>query len=50
MGGHGLDSVARDMPLVAGSLEHDNEPSSFIKCGEFLELRKCLFHKKDCAP
>ena len=33
--------VARDMPLVAGSLEHGNEPSGFRKCGEFLELRKC---------
>ena len=33
--------VARDLPLVVGSLEHGNESLGFIKCGEFLELRKC---------
>jgi len=33
-----------------GSCECDNEPSGFIKCGEFLEkLEICSILKKDCA-
>jgi hypothetical protein len=27
---------------VAGSCEHGNEPSGFIKCGEFLDLLSVL--------
>jgi hypothetical protein len=36
-GGHGLDrSVSRQRQAV-GSCECGNKPSSFIKCGEFLD-------------
>jgi hypothetical protein len=36
---------------VAGSYEHDNEPSGFIKCWEFLEwLSNCWLLRKDPAP
>jgi len=35
---------------LVGSCECDNEPSGFIKCGEFLEkLEICSILKKDCA-
>jgi hypothetical protein len=30
---------------MAGCLEHGDEPSDFIKCGEFLD-----YLKKDCVP
>jgi hypothetical protein len=35
---------------VAGACECDNEPSGFIKCGEFLDwLQTDQLLKKDCA-
>ena len=35
--GHGLDRSGSGQRQVAGSCECGNEPSGFIKCGEFLE-------------
>jgi hypothetical protein len=36
---------------VAGCCECGNEPSGYIKGGEFLDwLKKYLLLKKDCAP
>jgi hypothetical protein len=32
-----LDSLGLGLGQVAGSCEHGNELSSFIKCGEFLD-------------
>jgi len=29
---------------VAGVCEHDHEPSAFVKCGEFVESVKNVFH------
>jgi hypothetical protein len=29
---------------VAGICEHDHEPSAFIKCGEFVDSVKNVFH------
>ena len=36
-GGHGLDRSGSWEGQVAGSCDRCNEPSGFIKCGEFLE-------------
>jgi hypothetical protein len=36
-GGHGLGRSGSEQGQVAGTFERDNEPSSSIKCGEFLE-------------
>jgi hypothetical protein len=36
-GGCGLDSFGLGQRQVAGSYEHGDEPSGFIKCGEFLD-------------
>jgi hypothetical protein len=32
---------------VAGSCEHDNEPSGSIKCGEFLDYLSVLVDSKE---
>ena len=37
MGGHGLDRSGSGQGQVAGTCERDNELSSSIKYGEFLE-------------
>jgi hypothetical protein len=36
---------------VVGCCEHGNEPSGYVKCGEFLgQLGKCWRLKMDSAP
>jgi hypothetical protein len=36
---------------VVGCCERGNEPSDYLKCGEFLgQLGKCWRLKMDCAP
>jgi hypothetical protein len=37
MGGHGVDRSGSGQIQVAGCCELSNDPSGFIKCGEFLE-------------
>jgi hypothetical protein len=37
LGGYGLHSSDPEYGSVAGSYEHDNEPSGTIKFGEFLD-------------
>ena len=37
MWGYGLDRAGLAQGQVAGTCEHDNEPSGSIKCGEFLD-------------
>jgi hypothetical protein len=37
VGGCGLDTSGSGLGPVAGSCEHDNEPSVFIRVGEFLD-------------
>ena len=37
MGRHGLHLSASEQGQVAGACESGNEPSCFIKCGEFLD-------------
>jgi hypothetical protein len=37
VGGHGLNRSGSELEQVAGSCECDNESSSSIKCGEFLD-------------
>ena len=39
---HGLDWSGSGQEQVAGACEYDNEPSSSIKCGEFLDLAQDL--------
>jgi hypothetical protein len=36
-GGNGLDRSGSGQGQVAGSCECGNEPSGFIKCGEYLD-------------
>jgi hypothetical protein len=46
----GLKSSGSGWGPVAGSCEHDNEPSGSIKGGDFLyKLSDCQFLKKDSA-
>jgi hypothetical protein len=47
----GLDLAGSAQRLVAGSCEHDNEPSGSMKGGDFLDyLRNYQHLKKDSAP
>jgi hypothetical protein len=50
-GGHGLHLSGSGYGQVAGTCKCGNEPSSSIKCGEFLDyLRTRYLVKKDSAP
>ena len=50
-GGHGLDRSVYGYGQVAGCCECGNEPTEFVKCGEFLDcLRICQLLRKDFAP
>jgi len=50
-GGHGLDQCGSGEGQVADTCECGNEPSGYIKCGEFFDwLRTCYLLKKDSAP
>jgi hypothetical protein len=50
MGGHGLDQSGSRQVHVAGCCECGDEPSGYIKCGEFLEwLTMFLLLRKDSA-
>jgi hypothetical protein len=49
--GCGLDSSGLGQGSVAGSCEHGNEPSDFMKCWKFLEwLCECWLLNKDSVP
>jgi len=37
MWGYGLDQTGSGQGQVAGTFECGNEPSGYIKCGEFLD-------------
>jgi len=47
----GLDAPGSEYGPVAGSCEHDNEPSGSLKGGEFFDhLSNCQLFRKDSAP
>jgi hypothetical protein len=51
VGSCGLDASGVEQGNVAGSCEHDNEPSGSIKGGQLLDqLSDCWLLKKDSAP
>jgi hypothetical protein len=37
-----LDACGTGQRPLAGSYEHNNEISGYIKCGEFLDYRQCV--------
>ena len=50
MWGYGLDRVGSGQGQVAGTFECGNEPSGYVKFGEFLDwVRTGQLLKKDCA-
>ena len=50
MWGYGMDRAGTGQGQVAGTCECGDEPSGFIKCGEFLDqLRTGQLLKKDSA-
>ena len=50
MWGPELDGAGSGQRQVAGTCDCGNEPSGYIKCGEFLDYRrKGPILKKDCS-